>query len=95
MQYLGQLLRKVDIVVEVDELLRERESAEAEAAAGAESLGSLELPQGRPSPSDGPTRQDDIAGPNFPAQPTTWVTSPHLIPWAYRETSSFLGISLP
>ncbi|KAK9908644.1 hypothetical protein WJX75_000861 [Coccomyxa subellipsoidea] len=66
MQYLTQMLRKVDIVVEVDELLQERE----EAAAGAESLGSLELPQGRPSPSDGPTRQDDIAGPNFPAQPT-------------------------
>lgn len=41
MQYLTQMLRKVDIVVEVDELLQERE----EAAAGAESLGSLELPQ--------------------------------------------------
>lgn len=65
MHYLAHLLRKVDIAVDMDKVLQEQ----AAQAAAAESLGSLELPQGRPSPSDGPTRQDDIAGPLFPAQP--------------------------
>ncbi len=67
MHYLAHLLRKVDIAVDMDKVLEEQ----AAQAAAAESLGSLELPQGRPSPSDGPTRQDDIAGPLFPAQPPT------------------------
>lgn len=65
MHYLAQMLRKVDIAVDMDKVLEEQ----AAQAAAAESLGSLELPQGRPSASDGPTRQDDIAGPLFPAQP--------------------------
>ncbi|CAL8461792.1 g1323 [Coccomyxa elongata] len=70
MHYLAQLLQKVDIEVEMDKALQEQ-AEQAAAAAAAESLGSLELPQGRPSPSDGPTRQDDIAGPLFPARPPT------------------------
>lgn len=74
MHYLAQLLQKVDIEVEMDKALQEQ-AEQAAAAAAAESLGSLELPQGRPSPSDGPTRQDDIAGPLFPARPPT-VASP-------------------
>lgn len=63
MHYIATLLRKVDIEVDLERTLQALEGR----AAAAESLGSLELPHGRPSPSDGPSRQDDIASPNLPS----------------------------
>jgi len=63
MHYIATLLRRVDIEVDLERTLQALEDR----AAAVESLGSLELPHGRPSPSDGPSRQDDIARPNLPS----------------------------
>lgn len=60
-QYLTQMLTKVGIIVSPPQPSM---TAEGDAPS-AQPLGSLELPQGRPSASDGPTRQGEGAT-NFP-----------------------------
>lgn len=75
-QYLSQMLAKVGIVVNPPQ----QNDWIANELPTAQSLGSLDLPQGRPSASDGPTRQGEAPGTNFPALPKVVRLSISLLP---------------